>query len=138
MTSGSFSEILDADYVESRLSSHPFIVVEGLFNIRELGGYTSQKYPSRITKSSRFFRAAEMSLISDDGKAKVKSLGITKIFDLRSSLEFQKTLAAGPLEIDGVTIVRVPVFDDKDYSPEMIMRRFREYAKGVDVGTPFQ
>ncbi|KDQ17036.1 hypothetical protein BOTBODRAFT_156392 [Botryobasidium botryosum FD-172 SS1] len=131
LADSSLSTPLDPDAVEAQLSSHPFVAIEGLFNVRELGGYASAAYPPCTTTPSRFFRAAELSMLTEDGKAQIKALGITRIFDLRSELELRKS-SVPPVEIDGVTVVRVPVFRDKDYSPEMLMRRYREYAKGSD------
>lgn len=51
----------------------------------------------------------------------MKALGITKVFDLRSDTEIEKYGTPIP-EIDGVEIIRAPVFQKEDYSPEMMAK----------------
>ena len=58
------------------------------------------------------------------GKSKVKELGITKVFDLRSDTEIRKYNTPLP-EIDGVEVIHVPVFKTEDYSPEMMAKYVR-------------
>lgn len=51
------------------------------------------------------------------------------MFDLRSDTEIEKYETPCPT-IEGVEIVRVPVFKLEDYSPEMMAKRFELYASG--------
>jgi hypothetical protein len=55
------------------------------------------------------------------GKAQLKSLGITHIFDLRSDPEMAKWHSPIP-RIDGVEVIHAPVFKNEDYSPEMMAK----------------
>ncbi len=55
------------------------------------------------------------------GKARLKSLGVTKVFDLRSDTEIEKYNSPLP-EIEGIEVLRTPVFQKEDYSPEMMAK----------------
>ena len=67
------------------------------------------------------------SLVSS-GKGKLRELGVTTVFDLRSDTEIEKYNTPCPT-IERVEVIRVPVFKLEDYSPEMM-------AKCVDDGYP--
>jgi len=62
----------------------------------------------------------------------MQKLGITHIYDLRSGPELQRNRDAGRggvVEWEGCERVFVPVFrDDRDYSPEGLAVRLRDYA----------
>ena len=47
----------------------------------------------------------------------LRAFGITTIFDLRSDTEIAKYDAETP-ELEGITVLRAPVFTQEDYSPE--------------------
>jgi len=117
---------LDPVFVQEQLSKHPFTAIAGVTNVRTLGLYPTST-PNTVTRPNLLFRAAELSGITEEGKAQLKALGITKIFDLRSDVEIAKYDAPSPV-IDGVEIVRTPVFRHEDYSPEVMARRFQLYA----------
>jgi hypothetical protein len=51
----------------------------------------------------------------------MRTLGITTVFDLRSDPEMQKYSTPIPT-IEGVHILRAPVFANEDYSPESMAR----------------
>ena len=55
------------------------------------------------------------------GKLQLRELGITKVFDLRSDTEMEKYNTPVP-QIQGVEVVRTPVFQVEDYSPEVMAR----------------
>ncbi|THH19929.1 hypothetical protein EW146_g1352 [Bondarzewia mesenterica] len=59
----------------------------------------------------------------------MRDLGITTVYDLRSDTEIMKYNTPTP-SIPGTEILRVPVFEKKDYSPENMARRFQLYASG--------
>jgi protein tyrosine/serine phosphatase len=75
------------------------------------------------------YRSAEISSITEEGKAQMKDLGISYVFDLRSDTEIEKYNTPLPT-IDGVELARTPVFQLEDYSPEMMAKRYRLYASG--------
>ncbi|PCH40840.1 hypothetical protein WOLCODRAFT_117768 [Wolfiporia cocos MD-104 SS10] len=122
-------EPLDPGYVNERLSKPPFVAVPGVVNIRDLGSYPSTTYPSFMTRPKLMFRSAELSSITDEGKAKLRELCITKVFDLRSDPEIQRYGTPSP-DIEGIEFVRTPVFEEEDYSPEMMAHRYALYASG--------
>lgn len=131
---------LDPDYVQDVLSKPPFINIPGVINVRDLGNYVSVKEPGQVTKPRYFIRSAELSAITEEGgsdftvregaahgnvgKNKIKELGITKVFDLRSDTEIRKYNTPLP-EIDGVEVIHMPVFKTEDYSPEMMAKYVR-------------
>ncbi|KAI0340906.1 hypothetical protein BDW22DRAFT_1333671 [Trametopsis cervina] len=119
---------LDPDYVRETLSKPPFISVPGVFNIRDLGSY-STRYNGMITKPNILYRSGEVSKITEEGKQQLKELGVEIIYDLRSDTEIMKYDTPCPT-IDGVKVVRVPVFKLEDYSPEMMVKRFELYSSG--------
>jgi len=131
-------EPLDPSYVENVLSNPPFIKIPGVINVRDLGGYPSIEFPDKCTRPRFLFRSAELSNITEEGahphthsscffsyaysgKEQLRNLGIRKVFDLRSDTEMEKYSAPLPT-IEGIEIVRAPVFQKEDYSPEMMAK----------------
>ena len=55
------------------------------------------------------------------GKEKLRELGVTTVFDLRSDTEIEKYNTPCPT-IEGVEVIRVPVVKLEDYSPEMMAK----------------
>ncbi|KAJ3856401.1 protein-tyrosine phosphatase-like protein [Lentinula lateritia] len=122
-------EPLDPSYVQEVLSRPPFTSIPGVINVRDLGGYPSMTHPGKSTKPGFIYRSAEVASITDEGKEQVRRLGIKKVFDLRSDTEIQKYNAPLPT-IEDVDLLRVPVFQIEDYSPEMMAKRYQLYASG--------
>jgi len=120
---------LDPDYVQSQLSSPPFVSIEGVSNVRTLGNYPSRLYPGQRTRSHFMYRSGDISTITLKGKDQLEALGIRKAFDLRSEIELEKFGTPIP-DLHSVPILQVPVFKEEDYSPEMIARRYQLYASG--------
>ncbi|KDQ29730.1 hypothetical protein PLEOSDRAFT_50602 [Pleurotus ostreatus PC15] len=122
-------EALDPSYVASVLSNPPFITIPGVINVRDLGAYLSNTHPGKLTKPNLMLRSAEISGITPEGIDRLRELGITKVFDLRSDTEIEKYDTPVP-EIEGIEIIRAPVFQKEDYSPEMMAKRYKLYASG--------
>ena len=57
---------LDEDYVRTRLSQPPFVTIDGVLNIRDLGSYQTAD-PSLVTKPSLMYRSGEVSGITEEG-----------------------------------------------------------------------
>jgi hypothetical protein len=55
------------------------------------------------------------------GRIQMQELGITHVFDLRSDTEIEKYKTPIPI-VEGVEIIRAPVFQWEDYSPEMMAK----------------
>ncbi|KAH8096727.1 protein-tyrosine phosphatase-like protein [Cristinia sonorae] len=121
-------EPLDPEFVRDRLSRPPFVTIAGVDNVRDLGSYPTSN-PGFITKPNFILRGAEISAIQEEGKERLRQLGIVKAFDLRSDTEIAKWGTAPPA-FEGFEIVRTPVFKIEDYSPEMMAKRFELYASG--------
>lgn len=72
----------------------------------------------------------------------MQELGIKKTYDLRSWPEIRRAAEAGygaETEWDGCERVFAPVFAERDYSPEGLAVRFKNYAMegtGVSTFTP--
>jgi len=123
------AEPLDPAYVSEALSNPPFVTVPGVYNVRDIGSLPIHADSAVVTRPWFIFRSAEISGIEADGKTKLHELGITTIYDLRSELEMRKYKTPQPT-IEGIEIVHVPVFEQKDYSPANMARRFQMYASG--------
>lgn len=121
----------------------PFVSVPGVPNFRDIGGYTVHGSDAAIAvRKNYIYRCVEQSRITVDGINKIRSLGVTHVYDLRSQTEIDKLAASGKrgyVEWDGCKRVFAPVFADKDYSPESIAIRYRNYASGcTEVQFNFQ
>ncbi|KAJ7490253.1 protein-tyrosine phosphatase-like protein [Mycena galericulata] len=112
-----------------QLSRPPFVTISGVINVRDLGELPSQIYPNLVTKPRFLYRSAELSGVTQEGKAQLRELGIAQVFDLRSDTEIEKYNTPLP-DIEGVAIQHVPVFKKDDYSPEMMAKRYQLYASG--------
>ena len=64
--------------------SPPFVNVAGIANLRDIGGYTSSTNSHQTTRHNLVYRSADPSKVTPDGLAKLKELGVKKVFDLRS------------------------------------------------------
>ena len=137
------TEPLDSEFVADVLSRPPFVTISGVCNVRDIAAPGSPLRPNLV------FRGAEVSGITEEGeypslsqpklwlypyrlcclgKSQLRLLGITTVFDLRSDTEIEKYNSPLPV-IDGVEVLRTPVFQKEDYSPDMM-------AKCVRVSSP--
>lgn len=118
------------------LPSPPFITVEGIPNFRDLGGYPISASKTPSIRTGAVYRCGEPSLVTKNGISTMQNLGITHIYDLRSNNEIERNVAAGRggvVHWEGCERVFVPVFADKDYSPENLAIRYNDYASGTEV-----
>ncbi|KAL9083154.1 MAG: hypothetical protein Q9165_008641 [Trypethelium subeluteriae] len=122
----------------AHLPSPPFITVPGISNFRDVGGIPTSS--SAKVSSGILFRSADPSNVTEAGLVELKNLGVTHIFDLRSSIEIDRDAwnagkgadpEAGAEGIRRMGIKRswAPVFAGDDYSPEKIAWRYRQYAR---------
>lgn len=134
-----------------RLPSPPFIHVPGLTNLRDAGGCTLENIPGKAVRRGILFRsAADPCKLDATGVAMLLRLGITHVFDLRSVIELGRSGIQGhgvsgdqgQVHDDqamcgtGIKRLFVPVFLDKDYSPEALAERFGHYSDGPEVSIP--
>ncbi|EFR01437.1 hypothetical protein MGYG_04444 [Nannizzia gypsea CBS 118893] len=106
------------------LPSPPFYAVEGVNNLRDVGGYTVS--PTTSVRRNFIYRSAHLSSVTPTGaKTLVDELGISYIYDFRSDVEIDRY----PLvDIPGTTCAHVPVFKDQDASPANLALRYKDYA----------
>ena len=125
------------------LARQPFISVSGISNFRDIGGYAVDESSSSSARSIRrnmIYRCGEPSRVTEAGIETLHSLGITRIYDLRSKTEIERNKSAGwggIKEWSGCERVFAPVFLDLDYSPEALAIRYKDYAsEGMEVMPP--
>lgn len=71
-----------------------------------------------------------------EGIAKLKDIGVTTDFDLRSKGQIEK--AGGAMEMEGINRIWCPAFPDGEYSPEKAAMRYVQYSSdGTEVGMHF-
>ena len=128
----------DASATGDTLPSPPFISLPDLDNLRDAGGYPIANQPGKSVRRGIVFRAAEPSQVDEAGATILTNhLGITHIYDLRSELELAKQPGLAWDAGGRAKRVFVPVFTDKDYSPEALARRFGNYSDGPEVSISF-
>lgn len=116
----------------------PFIIVPGLPNFRDAGGYPLEDAPTKIIRKGIIFRASEPSKVTEEGIATMTdTLGIKYVYDLRSQTEIDRDASNGGRQVKewaGSERVFAPVFSHEDYSPEAIAKRFSAFAsEGAEV-----
>ncbi|KAL2269361.1 hypothetical protein VTJ83DRAFT_1545 [Remersonia thermophila] len=122
------------------LPSPPFLHVPGLVNLRDAGGHSvvvvgGGDDSHATVRRGVLYRSADLTALGDEGRAALARLGIARVFDLRSAVELSKTGEPVPPPADvwpGATRLFVPVFLEKDYSPEALATRFRAYSDGPE------
>jgi protein tyrosine/serine phosphatase len=140
----------------SASAMHPFVSVDGVTNFRDIGGYVSRN--SAVLSSAPnvdenlgehwcirpgfLFRAAQPSQITPSGiEMLTKSLAIQTIFDFRSESEIQLVSKRYPnsfLNIPGTTRYAVPVFQEGDYSPVSLAKRYGVAVDESNQDQPFR
>ncbi|KAF1816087.1 hypothetical protein P152DRAFT_369524, partial [Eremomyces bilateralis CBS 781.70] len=114
----------------------PFIPLPSINNLRDIGGLpiSSSSTTPLTVRRGLVYRAANTTTLDAAGVAKLQSLGLGVIFDLRAVPEIERTGGVEELErllaaTGGVVERRwTPVFEEQDYGPETIALRFKNYA----------
>ncbi|KAI9695391.1 MAG: hypothetical protein M1820_008646 [Bogoriella megaspora] len=118
----------------SALPSPPFLPIPGMSNFRDIGLTPVSSPPDSHIKPGVLFRSGYPSNIDPSGLQQLQELGITHVYDLRSTIEVQRDGQNGrdgskAMEKYGMKRYWTPVFKDEDYSPEMMLIRFKDYAR---------
>jgi hypothetical protein len=114
----------------------PFVSIDGLHNVRDIGGWPifegeTDKTIAHI-RSGIIFRGPDTTRITDAGAAGLKDLGIVTHFDLRSQQQLDR-MGAGPA-IEGITTHWTPVFGEEEYTIDKAGLRYQQYAgDGTEV-----
>lgn len=99
-----------------------FKEVEGVPNFRDFGGYG-------LVKPGILFRSAVLNEITPKGIHQLREFGIKHVFDLRSTVEIEKSPTP---ELPGIQVIHSPVFENKDVSPQGLYDMFsNEKIDGV-------
>ncbi|KAJ7350863.1 protein-tyrosine phosphatase-like protein [Mycena albidolilacea] len=110
----------------SALSSPPFVAVEGVINVRTIGGYRTDA--SHIVNPKLVFRSGEVSGITETGKQQLVALGIHRVFDMRTNLEINSYKTPSP-NIPGVEFVPVPVGKEDPWEAGSIEKRLKHFQE---------
>lgn len=103
------------------LTEPPFVVVEGVFNIRTIGGPNVLTENGHI-KPGLLYRSGDPSRITPKGQDQLRDLGITRIFDFRAESEKKGYDSVTP-GIDGIETVKAPVSEDAAFDPITLATR---------------
>ena len=107
---------------------NPFIDIDGIYNFRDIGGYAIDGAPEYSVRRGFIFRCANTGNITPSGMQQLRDLGITTIFDLRSSSEIERTQDFAPItEVPGVRRVHVSLFDG-EYPATQTVESIKKYA----------
>jgi protein-tyrosine phosphatase len=108
-------------------STANLIPVAGTYNFRDVGGYPAD---GGTVRSGKLFRSDGLHSIGEDGKQKLRELGVKVIVDLRDDFEIE----AAPDDLDGldVEVLHLPVFEGSGASQATIGATIADlYAKIV-------
>lgn len=119
----------------AHLPTPPFVTLSGIPNFRDLGGWPIASCPNHSVRRNYIFRCGEPTRASEEAVEKIKSLGITHIYDLRSEPEIRNyqiaSANAGITEWPGIERIYCPVFPEDSYDPVSIAARHADYQKGT-------
>ncbi len=93
------------------------IVMDGPTNFRDLGGYPTED--GSMTRWGRVFRSDGLHDLSDDDHRRLRELGVTIVFDLRSEGEVQSAPDRLPADIEHV---HLPMSSDVAQQRSMLQR----------------
>lgn len=121
---------------QAELQQPPFVDIPGLANFRDIGGWPIEDGKGNVLSTVRkgiFYRGPDTTPVTDEGVLKLRELGVTTDFDLRSKGQIEK--AGGYKDLEGIQRVWCPAFPDGEYSPEKAAARYVLYASdGTEVG----
>ncbi|KAJ7072923.1 protein-tyrosine phosphatase-like protein [Mycena amicta] len=100
----------------------PFIPIEGVINVRSVGGYHDAS-----VKPSILYRSADPSRITPTGKTQLQALGVRHVFDFRADDEIASYKTPAP-DVPAVEFHRVPVSESRAFDPVSLAARLQEFA----------
>jgi len=113
----------------------PFVTIDGLANVRDIGGWLIADCDGHLDCSVRkgiVYRGPDTSPITETGIRKLRDLGVTTVFDLRSKIQIDR--AGGYKKIEGIQWIWCPVFSEEEYTQEKAGLRYQQYAgDGTEV-----
>lgn len=115
------------------LPSPPFIEIDGLYNFRDFGDYPVSGYFRGAVRKGILYRSADPSKITPRGLSELQRLGISQIFDLRSTTEIEESVEKGWGKVwaqEEIPRVQTAVFTDADVRSGQRARRDRNLRNG--------
>ncbi|KAJ4485861.1 protein-tyrosine phosphatase-like protein [Lentinula aciculospora] len=109
---------------ESSLPYPPFVEVEGVINMRSVGGYTTST--GRTLKPNIIYRSGDVSSITERGRVQFSELGIHTVFDFRADSEIKDYDSATPA-MERVTMIRAPAGIEHAFDPASIAIRLKKW-----------
>ncbi|KAE9367760.1 hypothetical protein N431DRAFT_349581 [Stipitochalara longipes BDJ] len=112
-----------------------FVAIEGLANFRDIGGWPIEDKDGKVVAKVRkgvFYRGPDTRTVTPAGIDRLKELGVTADFDLRSKGQIEKL--GGPNPMNGIERIWAPAFPDGEYSPEKAAARYVQYASDGTEG----
>ncbi|KIK70730.1 hypothetical protein GYMLUDRAFT_51940 [Collybiopsis luxurians FD-317 M1] len=110
--------------LDSRLPSPPFVEVEGVINLRSVGGNSTQT--GQMVKHNIIYRSGDVSGITKKGREQFAHLGVHTVFDFRADNEIKNYDSETP-GIEGVEIIRAPAGIQNSFDPVSIAIRLKKW-----------
>ncbi|KAF2029135.1 hypothetical protein EK21DRAFT_68299 [Setomelanomma holmii] len=111
----------------------PFYIIPNISNLRDAALHPLTT-PTGPIRAGLLFRSADVSKLTLPDWTALRELGIGHVFDLRSAPEVEKSWAPDStpewvrdMTAAGVQRSWVPVFQEADYSPQGIAKRYVKY-----------
>ncbi|KAJ3895566.1 protein-tyrosine phosphatase-like protein [Lentinula edodes] len=109
---------------ESSLPYPPFVDVEGVINMRSVGGYATST--GGVVKPNVIYRSGDISSITERGRGQFSALGVRVVFDFRADSEIKDYDSATPA-MEGVKIIRAPAGIQNAFDPASIAIRLKKW-----------
>jgi hypothetical protein len=110
--------------------------IEGVFNVRSFGGYTSTLRPNCSTRHGLIYRSGHLEDITSHGIEQLRSLGVTKVINLTNTGEstaLYSNAGTDTAGLDGVKVVNLPLAKG-GFSVAKLTEKYRRYvAEGEKV-----
>jgi protein-tyrosine phosphatase len=99
---------MERSITKASITANKPLKLEGAHNLRDLGGYPTRD--GRITASGRFLRSDGTGTLSEGDVAKLLSMGLKLVVDLRSPSEAE-ALPSRLRGLDGLRYLHLPLID---------------------------
>ncbi|KAL3440290.1 protein-tyrosine phosphatase-like protein [Aspergillus insuetus] len=112
------------------------VEIEGVFNVRSFGGYTSTLRPNCSTRHGLIYRSGHLEDITSHGLEQLRSLRVTTIINLTNTGESAALYSSAGTDtagLEGVKIVNLPLTKG-GFSVAKLAEKYRRYvAEGGKV-----
>ncbi|KAL4919662.1 protein-tyrosine phosphatase-like protein [Aspergillus aurantiobrunneus] len=107
---------------------HP-IEIEGVFNVRGFGGYSSTLRPNCFTRDAILYRSGHLRDVTARGLEQIRDLGISTIIDLTNSGETSALFTDTPSSRDqGCRVLRFPLAKH-GFSVQRLSDKYKRYLE---------